>query len=598
VLHQACADLRRAPGFDPRLVARVLASLAIVEFLLGEAPVSIELARQGLAVAELEKATASEERLFLYHTLGTIYYRSAAYEQADAELNAALAELKGRSERARHAALIHVQAGVARGRGHFAKALALLEPLLAEPLLPSREKALIALQAAHVLLDLGDFRGAAQRYRTVASWFREPDRDGVFERAMAGASICCSQLGLLGEAEAYLTDLRRSGPSAPGYDVLLAEGMLLLQRGAAAQAADCFARASVIPGTPAGKRDRLQARHLAARALLRQGRSAAAAALVADDDAVNNIPGEKPVLPEWIRLPVAGLLRNNGNRVDELASADDREAAPARATSPRLLHALQDLATTDKPPPRTIELRLFGPPRLLVDGAEVALRGIRHKATEILWYAALHPDGFTGTDAQSDLYPDLDATASYRPFHVALAVIRRALSDACSLPGGRLLVRRTDGTYQLDLAASGAAVTVDTAALGALSEALRKNPRLAPPTPLPDLFRGELLAGVQAEWLDAPRRYWSTVYLRALGTLADRYARQGDPQGAIRCHELALQLDPTLADSHTALFRLFHAAGDRPALDAQIWLFRTTSRDELAASPDPEVEALIHDLTS
>jgi hypothetical protein len=43
--------------------------------------------------------------------------------------------------------------------------------------------------------------------------------------------------------------------------------------------------------------------------------------------------------------------------------------------------------------------------------------------------------------------------------------------------------------------------------------------------------------------------------------------------------------------------RLYHTAGDRPALDAQMWLYTRATRDELDADVNPEVETLFRKLS-
>ena len=95
-------------------------------------------------------------------------------------------------------------------------------------------------------------RGAGQRYRTVASWYREPDRDGSFGRALAGLVVCCAKLGLFDEAGRILHELRAELGRDGSYDVLFAEGVYALCQSQYGVAEERFGAAARIPGTPGG----------------------------------------------------------------------------------------------------------------------------------------------------------------------------------------------------------------------------------------------------------------------------------------------------------------------------------------------------------
>ncbi len=596
VLRRVASEARPDPRTEARAVARQLSSLSVVEALLDDLNRAIEVAQRGLTIAALDPDRTREERLLLHHVLGNTFYRAGEYERAMEEMTAAIGELNGASDPSRRVALIHVQSGIARCRGQYVRALELLDDALAQPLLAMRERALATLQAGHVLVDLGDFRGAGQRYRTVASWLREPDRDGCYNRALAGLAICCDQLGLAGEATAIVEELRRTAAGSVGYDLALAEGVHALVGGDPSAAERHFAAAVAMTGTPAGRRDSWQAVLLQTRALLLQNRS---------DDARQAIEayldrfatGELPSVASWVREPVEALLApilEARQTVKQLGVENGHRVA--ERTSPRLRHAVREATKPKDAAPRSIEVRLFGPPAFLVDGVELpGLRTVRQKARELLFYAALNPEGFARDEAQADLFPEQTADRGRASLQVAASELRTLLSEALSGKGTEILTYQA-GRYQLNLANCAEKVVVDTRALASLDDGLRRNRQKPPAIALPGLFRGELLAGWSAEWVVTQRRYWTRIYLRTLDALATRYDQRGDPRLAIRCHDLILNLEPTQASSHRALLKLYHRLGDASSLEAQLWLYRRVLRDELGLAADPAVDKLYHEL--
>jgi two-component SAPR family response regulator len=276
-------------------------------------------------------------------------------------------------------------------------------------------------------------------------------------------------------------------------------------------------------------------------------------------------------------------------------------AKPGRVEnpSPRLRHAMAIVDRQAGTRAHQVELRLFGPPRVVLDGKDVPWPGgMRRKSIELFWYAAVHPEGFTRDQAHVDLFAEHDEARGRRLASVAIADLRRALAEILRVPGNRVLAGDARHAFVLRLDEVAACVRMDTRDLADLADELRASRRRPPPTTVPEYFRGELVAGLTAEWIEPIRRYWSAVYLRTLATLAARFAKRGELQQAIRCHELALAVDPTLESSHATLIRLFHAAGDHQALEAQMWLYKHVASDELGLEPDGAVQELYDSLTA
>lgn len=592
------ARIRQDGTVPPAVAAGMIARLAMVERFLADSQQATRTAESGLLVTELSPDTARAERQLLHHVLGTFMVWDGNYEAADRHLSAALALADEPGEVAQRAAIRHAQAGVARCRGEFVRALTHLEQALREPLLPPREEMLLTLQAAHALADVQDFRGAVRRYRRVAGALRAGDRDGCFTRALAGVAICCTHLGLTAEAAAALRQLRAVNVNPSRYDLLLAEGVYRLATGDLAAAERHFAEARQVRDTLGGRQDTWQAILLEAQAQLRQGQAERARQTI--EDALSEFSGQDvPAVGLWVIRPVQTLVEELSQRRDGAALATLLHLIAATPDSPRLRHAVAAIEETAGDRHHRTEVRLFGAPRLVVDDQEVAWPyGLRHKAIELFWYSALHLDGFTRDQAIADLFPDRDEESGLRLLQVAISSLRRTLAQLLGVPGNRILAREDNGTFRLHLDATPAGIVVETQMLTALSEDLRLHRRAPVPATIPAMFRGELLAGLNADWIDPIRRYWMAVYLRTLRTLADRYTRQGLLQQAIRCHELILQIDPTIESAHKHLMQLYHAAGDQGAVESQMWLYTRLVRDELDAQPTEEIEEIYRQLTA
>ncbi len=588
-------QIRRDPSIPPATTAGMLCRAAMIERYLGDTKRAMATAERGLALAALSPATTRVEQQLLHHVLGAFMVLVGDYPAADQHFSAALS-LADAADIAERAALWHCQAGAARCRGEFIRALSFLEQSLREPLVPAREQMLLTLEAAHALADVQDFRGAAKRYRAVASMLREGDRDGCFSRALAGLVICCCYLGLNAEAETTLAQLRRLDTPGARYDLFIAEGVSALVSGAPDVAAERFARAREVHGTIGGLQDAWQAVLLEAQAYVAQGQHARAERAIED---YLTAQGERvmPAVGLWVLRPIQPILASLAQRRVNASLSNLLKLTSADPAAPKLIHAVTSIDRAAFGKDHQIEVRLFGPPCVLVDGQEAAWPyGLRHKSIELFWYSALHLDGFTRDQVLADLFPERDATNGLKLLQVTISNLRTALSQILGVPGDQVLVRDANGTFRLRLDATPGGIVVETRVLASLAEELRLHRRARLPSTVPELFRGELLAGLTAEWIEPIRRYWMSVYLRTLGTLADRYARQGLLQQAIRCRELSLQVDPTLESAHADLMRLYHAAGDRQAVESQMWLYTRISRDELDAEPNEEIEDLYRQL--
>jgi predicted ATPase/DNA-binding SARP family transcriptional activator len=238
--------------------------------------------------------------------------------------------------------------------------------------------------------------------------------------------------------------------------------------------------------------------------------------------------------------------------------------------------------------PANIELRLLGPPELLVGGRAVTVE--RRKALALLAYLAVeggeHPrDSLAALLAPDD--PQASARAGLRRALVALGPARHLVRAA-----GDRLALRSDQPFALDVDAfrEGLAAGDAPDALARLRAAVA-------------LWRGEFMAGFSLpgsaafeEWqfFQAERLRWDLA--RALERLSGPEAARRDLDAAVDAARRRVALDPLDEPAHRRLIELYAEAGQSAAALRQYRLLAETLERELGAAPDAESAALYEQL--
>lgn len=235
-----------------------------------------------------------------------------------------------------------------------------------------------------------------------------------------------------------------------------------------------------------------------------------------------------------------------------------------------------------------VELRLMGPPVLLVDGQPVLVE--RRKAMALLAYLALEPGDHPRDLLATLLAPD-DPTSSAR------AGLRRALvalgpaRSVVQTTGDRIGLRRDTG-FRLDIDLFRDGVSLD--------EHARDYASLAAAVALyrDDFMAGFVLPGSATfeEWqfFQAERLRWELA--AALERLSGPDAASADLQGAIDAARRRISLDPLHEPAHRRLMELYADAGQPTAALRQFRLLSETLERELGATPDAPTVALYEQL--
>jgi DNA-binding SARP family transcriptional activator len=223
------------------------------------------------------------------------------------------------------------------------------------------------------------------------------------------------------------------------------------------------------------------------------------------------------------------------------------------------IHVLGDLA-----------VEVDGEPRALPPGRAAALLG----------WLALNPGLHPRARLAPLFWPEVLDSSARASLRTAVWELRRALGAA----GERLETTRD----RVGLA-DGGGVWIDVREVDALRSSGRLEDAL-------ELCTGDLLPGIEAEWLDTARADHRGRVLDLLGRLADEGEAAGDLQRAAALSGRAASLDPLSEELHRSWIRRLAGAGDRAAALAAYASFRSRVLATLRVAPSPETERLVQEL--
>ncbi len=212
-----------------------------------------------------------------------------------------------------------------------------------------------------------------------------------------------------------------------------------------------------------------------------------------------------------------------------------------------------------------------------VDGAEVPPPQSR-RARSVLAWLALHPGEHPRSEVAARFWPDVLDASARTSLRGALLELRRTLgSSADCLRSGRTTV-----------GLAGAWVDVlEVARLadaGDLEEALELG------------GGGELLAGMDDDWIYEARELHRDRIIDALETLAGRADERGDAVDAIALTRRLVALDPLSEDAQRRLIRRLATGGDRAAALSAYDALCVRLRRDLGVAPSAETRALVAEL--
>jgi DNA-binding SARP family transcriptional activator len=240
-----------------------------------------------------------------------------------------------------------------------------------------------------------------------------------------------------------------------------------------------------------------------------------------------------------------------------------------------------------------VDLQLFGPPRVVANGAEVTT-GLRAAARELMCLLAVHRSGLRQEEAIAEMWPD-DEDEHLDTFRVAVTSTRRRLRELCGeegqyvvLLGNRYVLDA--GTVDCDLWRFDAAIAL---AAREPEAADRRRALLA----AADLVAGEPLTGAPYEWAEPVRENLRRRAIDVLGELGAVLGAEGDLAGAVQALDRARTVDPYCEDVYR---RLMSYLADMGREDVALRVYRELEKHvaQLGVQPDEQTEAMVATLQS
>lgn len=256
-------------------------------------------------------------------------------------------------------------------------------------------------------------------------------------------------------------------------------------------------------------------------------------------------------------------------------------------------------AITDAFDSAPVRVKVLGVHTIATPGGDVDGK-MRHDSWRLAAYLAVHHRRAQHTEDLAALWPDHDDQQMRTALKHALYTLRKVLRDKSTDNAGHsrfaLHITNVNNRYALNPHL----VAIDLAALSRLRALAAQTRDIAERTAAAKaalaLYDGELLAGLDEEWMLAPRAMARRDALATATLLAQLADRADDPETALSWWERALHIDDNeevyrqIITTQTRLGRRADAIATRDLL--------ITRLDADGASPSPETRALLaHTLT-
>ena len=215
-----------------------------------------------------------------------------------------------------------------------------------------------------------------------------------------------------------------------------------------------------------------------------------------------------------------------------------------------------------------LRVHVLGELSLEAEGAPLAPPPSR-RARALLGFLALHPGAHPRGALAARFWPDVLDESARTSLRGALTAVRRALGPAASH-----LTATREAAGLVD-------VWTDAAEFASLVAAGQDEEALA-------LCRGELLAGLDDDWLLAARDEQREAQMAALA----RLAAASDAETALRHTRAMVALDPLSEEAHRELMARLAATGDRAAALAAYNRLSDRLRTELRIAPSAATREL------
>ncbi|HYP47111.1 MAG TPA: AAA family ATPase [Thermoleophilaceae bacterium] len=212
------------------------------------------------------------------------------------------------------------------------------------------------------------------------------------------------------------------------------------------------------------------------------------------------------------------------------------------------------------------------------DGRPIELTGSWRARSLLAWFA-LNPGSHPRAEVAARFWPDVLDSSARASLRNALWALRRAFGEDAAQ--ALVATRERVGLEAPPVVWVDAVEFREQLATDRLEEAL-------------ELCRGELLAGLDEEWVYEHRDAHRECLSELLERVAAQAEAEGDVAGAIASTRRRAALDPLAEDAHRALIERLARSGDRAGALAAYGRLRERFRKELGISVSEETRRAAH----
>jgi predicted ATPase/DNA-binding SARP family transcriptional activator len=231
--------------------------------------------------------------------------------------------------------------------------------------------------------------------------------------------------------------------------------------------------------------------------------------------------------------------------------------------------------------PSSLEIRLFGIPRLVLNGHNVD--GLRRKNRALIYYLAAQKGGSTRERLLTFFWPDHERSAAQAILRTMIHDLRKKLGEAFRADD-QIIALSPDAF--IDAGDFLTALNSPSSVLGKLTEAL-------------DLYKGDFLAGFSLpdspqfdDWVASERERYQLMAMNGFADLSHRHEAMRDYTAALESARRALAFNSFQEDLQRDVMRLLYLNGDRTGVIQQYESLRNLLDEEMGILPMPETRAL------
>jgi DNA-binding SARP family transcriptional activator/predicted ATPase len=231
--------------------------------------------------------------------------------------------------------------------------------------------------------------------------------------------------------------------------------------------------------------------------------------------------------------------------------------------------------------PSSLEIRLFGIPRLLLNGHNVD--GLRRKNRALIYYLAAQEAGSTREKLLTFFWPDHERAAAQAILRTMIHDLRKYLGEA--FQADDQTIGLSPDTF-IDAGDFLTALNSPSSDLGKLREAL-------------DLYKGDFLEGFSLpdspqfdDWAASERERYQLMAMNGFAELSHRHETMREYPAALESARRALAFNPFQEDLQRDVMRLLYLNGDRAGVIQQYESLRKLLDEEMGILPMPETRAL------